>query len=94
MASKISMVRFKLSGALTHLPGSNVIDIPYAGGDSQAEFSTTTGVNVLIINGGINTARSGKTIVDSGRTRAEDILERYHGAWNRDVTRLFTEHAY
>lgn len=33
-------------------------------------------------------------IVDSGRTRAEDILERYHGAWNRDVTRLFTEHAY
>ena len=33
-------------------------------------------------------------IVDSGRTRAEDILERYHGAWNRDVSRLFTEHAY
>lgn len=68
MASKISMVRFKLSGALTHLPGSNIIDIPYAGGDSQAEFSTAEGINVLIINGGINTARSGKTIVDSGRT--------------------------
>lgn len=68
MASKISMVRFKLSGALTHLPGSNVIDIPYAGGDSQAEFSDVSGINVLIINGGINTARSGKTIVDSGRT--------------------------
>jgi glutamate--cysteine ligase len=33
-------------------------------------------------------------IVDSGRTRAEEILERYHGAWNRDVSRLFTEHAY
>ena len=33
-------------------------------------------------------------IVDSGRTRAEDILERYYGAWNRDVSRLFTEHAY
>jgi glutamate--cysteine ligase len=33
-------------------------------------------------------------IADSGRTRAEEILERYHGAWNRDVSRLFTEHAY
>jgi glutamate--cysteine ligase len=33
-------------------------------------------------------------IVDSGRTRAEEILERYHGSWNRDVSRLFTEHAY
>lgn len=33
-------------------------------------------------------------IVDSGRTRAEEILERYHGAWNRDVNRLFAEHAY
>jgi glutamate--cysteine ligase len=33
-------------------------------------------------------------IVESGRTRAEEILERYHGAWNRDVSRLFTEHAY
>ncbi len=68
MASKISMVRFKLSGALTHRAGSNTIDIPYAGGDSQAEFSTAVGVNMLFINGGINAARAGKTIVDSTRT--------------------------
>jgi glutamate--cysteine ligase len=33
-------------------------------------------------------------IVASGRTRAEDLLERFHGPWGGDVTRLFTEHAY
>jgi glutamate--cysteine ligase len=33
-------------------------------------------------------------IVETGRTRAEDLLERYHGAWGRDLTKLFVEHAY
>jgi glutamate--cysteine ligase len=33
-------------------------------------------------------------IVNSGRTRAEDLLERFHGPWGGDVTRLFREHAY
>ena len=33
-------------------------------------------------------------IVESGRTRAEDLLERFHGPWKGDVTKLFTEHAY
>ncbi len=33
-------------------------------------------------------------IVQTGRTRAEDLLERFHGPWGGDVTRLFHEHAY
>jgi glutamate--cysteine ligase len=33
-------------------------------------------------------------IVESGRTRADDLLERFHGPWSGDVTRLFREHAY
>lgn len=33
-------------------------------------------------------------IVQSGKTRAEDLLDRYHGPWNRDVTKIFAEAAY
>ena len=33
-------------------------------------------------------------IVESGKTRAEDLLERFHGPWKGDVNKLFNEHAY
>lgn len=33
-------------------------------------------------------------IVESGKTRAEDLLERFQGPWAGDVRKLFTEHAY
>jgi glutamate--cysteine ligase len=33
-------------------------------------------------------------IVESGLTPAERLLERYHGAWKRDVRRVFAEEAY
>jgi glutamate--cysteine ligase len=33
-------------------------------------------------------------IVESGKTRAEDLLERYAGPWTRDVTRIYAECSY
>jgi glutamate--cysteine ligase len=33
-------------------------------------------------------------IVDAGKTRAEDLLDRYHGPWNRDVKKIFAEFSY
>jgi len=33
-------------------------------------------------------------IVASGKTRADELLERYHGAWSRDVTPIFAEYSY
>ena len=33
-------------------------------------------------------------IARSGKTPAERLLERYHGAWNRDVRFVFAEEAY
>ena len=33
-------------------------------------------------------------IVESGKTRAEDLLERFHGSWKGDVTNLFSEFSY
>jgi glutamate--cysteine ligase len=33
-------------------------------------------------------------IVESGKTRAEDLLERYEGPWGRDVTKIYAECSY
>jgi glutamate--cysteine ligase len=33
-------------------------------------------------------------IARSGKTPADRLLERYYGAWNRDVRHVFTEKAY
>lgn len=33
-------------------------------------------------------------IVEGSKTRAEHLLERYHGPWQGDVTRLFEEFFY
>jgi glutamate--cysteine ligase len=33
-------------------------------------------------------------IVASGRTRAEELLAKYHGEWGRDLNRLYTEYSY
>jgi glutamate--cysteine ligase len=33
-------------------------------------------------------------IADSGRTRADKLLELYHGEWKGDVSRVFTDCAY
>ena len=33
-------------------------------------------------------------IVASGKTRADELLERYHGAWGRDVSHIFAEYSY
>ena len=33
-------------------------------------------------------------IVESGKTRADDLLERFHGPWGRDVTKIFSEFSY
>jgi len=33
-----------------------------------------------------------RELVERGYTRAEELLQRYHGEWNRDLTPLFTEY--
>jgi glutamate--cysteine ligase len=33
-----------------------------------------------------------RKLVDRGYTRAEEVLRLYHGEWNRDLTRLFSEY--
>ncbi len=33
-------------------------------------------------------------IVASGKSRAEELLDRYNGAWQRDVTHIFAEYSY
>jgi glutamate--cysteine ligase len=33
-------------------------------------------------------------IVEAGKTRAEELLERYSGPWSRDVTRIYAECSY
>ncbi|HAJ45347.1 MAG TPA: glutamate--cysteine ligase [Alphaproteobacteria bacterium] len=33
-------------------------------------------------------------IVRDGRTRAEELLSKYHGEWNRDLSRLYAEFSY
>jgi glutamate--cysteine ligase len=33
-------------------------------------------------------------IAESGKTRAEELLERYETAWARDVSRIFAEYSY
>ena len=33
-------------------------------------------------------------IAETGRTRAEDLLDRYDGDWNGDVTRVFRDFAF
>ncbi len=33
-----------------------------------------------------------RELVDRGYTRAEELLKRYHGEWNRDLSPLFTEY--
>ena len=33
-------------------------------------------------------------IVTSGKTRAGELLERYHGPWARDVSHIFAEYSY
>jgi glutamate--cysteine ligase len=33
-----------------------------------------------------------RELVERGYTRAEELLKRYHGEWNRDLTPLFTEY--
>ena len=35
-----------------------------------------------------------KTIVKAEKTPAEELLERYHGAWNEEVDPVFSEYAY
>jgi len=35
-----------------------------------------------------------ETVVEEGRTPAEDLLGKFHGAWAGDIDRLFEEHAY
>ncbi len=35
-----------------------------------------------------------KDIVASGRTPAEELLERYHGDWRGDLTRIYREYSY
>ena len=33
-------------------------------------------------------------IIDSGKTRAEELLERYEGPWARDASHIFAEYSY
>jgi glutamate--cysteine ligase len=33
-------------------------------------------------------------IVESGKTRAEELLERYEGLWGRDVAKIYGECSY
>ena len=33
-------------------------------------------------------------IAESGKTRAEELLERYEGPWQRDVSKIFAEYSY
>ena len=35
-----------------------------------------------------------KDIVASGRTPAEELLARYHGDWDGDLTRIYGEYSY
>ena len=35
-----------------------------------------------------------RQIVDTGETRADELLRKYRGAWGGDVTKVFTEYAY
>ena len=41
-----------LTTSLNHLSGENSLTFPYKSGDSQATFSSTTGVHLLLVNGG------------------------------------------
>ena len=33
-------------------------------------------------------------IVASGKSRAEELLDRYNGPWQRDVSHIFAEYSY
>jgi hypothetical protein len=52
MSVKVSKYRPLLTSGITHLPGQNQIVLPYKGGEAQADFDPTPGVNLLIVNGG------------------------------------------
>jgi glutamate--cysteine ligase len=33
-------------------------------------------------------------MVDNNQTRADEMLEKFHGEWNGDITRLYKEYAF
>ena len=35
-----------------------------------------------------------KESVDSGQVPADELLARYHGAWNGDLSRIYAEYSY
>ena len=32
--------------------------------------------------------------IESGKTPADELLDRYHGDWNGDITRVFEDYSY
>ena len=35
-----------------------------------------------------------KENIEKGKSSADDLLEKYHGSWNRDLTKIFEEYSY
>ncbi|MDJ0920657.1 MAG: glutamate--cysteine ligase [Henriciella sp.] len=67
--------------------GKAVLDIARSGLRARAKLSVS-GDNETGFLGSLD------EIVNSGLTPAERLLERYHGAWNQDLRRVFEECAY
>lgn len=68
MAAKVSRYPIQLTNGLTHKPGQNTLNLAYKPGDAQSDFDTTQGLNVLLLNTGINNSRDSKFIVDAPNT--------------------------
>ncbi len=82
-------------GLKAPLPGGRTL------GDIAAEVLdiATAGLSARARLNGSGDNESGfldplREIVATGKTPAESLLERYHGAWNRDVSRVYEEESF
>ena len=47
-----------------------------------------------MIPDGTHCLNARQEIVDSGTTPSDELLERYNGAWNGDLKRIYGEYSY
>ncbi|HEV2649902.1 MAG TPA: glutamate--cysteine ligase [Rhizomicrobium sp.] len=68
-----------------HAIAHQMLEISSAGLQRRAELDSVG----MSEDGFLNPLRE---LVSRGYTRAEELLKNYHGVWNRDLTRLFSEY--
>jgi glutamate--cysteine ligase len=68
-----------------HALAHRMLEISSAGLKRRAQFDA----GGMSEDGFLNPLRE---LVSRGYTRAEELLKAYHGDWNRDLSRLFTEY--